>query len=142
MLPAFALGSNLLLRDHPVTVVGIIHYVEDGETWTEFLVEGFPVSTWLSYDEDQLMTWSPRPDLAGTTPPRRTRLDGVKYSRDEVGEAEYRAEGRTDTAARGSVQYMDLEGDDGSVLSWERFDGGDWEVSLGRRIPLQDLRSA
>ena len=128
------LGANYFVR-------GSLRLKEGGFTWSEhFLDDGRGRRTWLSVEEDpdlEVVLWRELPG-SGLTPDERTlTVEGVEYRRVEHGTARYTGEGTTGlgaTGTEGRVEYVDYDGPEGKHLSFERFDGGDWEVGLGEEV--------
>ena len=121
-------------------VRGSVRLREGGFTWSEHLLDGDgveDVKVWLSVEEDpdlEVVWWTGRD--AGLRPDARAlTLDDVEYRRDEHGTATYTTEGTTGLGASGRVEYVDYEGPGGRYLSFERFDGGAWEMSAGESVP-------
>ncbi len=124
-------------------VRGSLRLTEGGYTWSEhFLDDARGHRCWVSVEEDpdlEVALW--RPTDAVTEPGGKTmRVDGVTYTRDEDGRANYRSEGTTTVAEHGGVEYVDYTGPDGRMLSFERFDGGPWEAGLGETLAQESLR--
>ncbi|RCV49189.1 hypothetical protein DEF23_19490 [Marinitenerispora sediminis] len=113
---------------------GTIRLSEGGATWAEHFLEVEGARRWLSVEQDpdlQMVLWTGRPDL-DLAPDRDTiEVDGVRYRLSERGSAAYRSEGTTGLRPEGRVDYADYEGPGGRRLSFERFDRGGWEPSLG-----------
>ncbi|MEV0400912.1 DUF4178 domain-containing protein [Actinoallomurus sp. NPDC050550] len=131
------LGARYFVR-------GSIRLREGGFTWSEHLLDGdgaAGVKVWLSVEEDpdlEVVWWTGRD--AGLRPDGRSlTLDGVEYRRDEHGTAAYTTEGTTGLGASGRVEYVDFEGPGGRYLSFERWDGGAWEMSTGESAPAGAL---
>ncbi|GAB3703993.1 DUF4178 domain-containing protein [Mariniluteicoccus flavus] len=138
--PYLHADAQVAYQGHPVTVVGTIRLTEDGDQWAEHHLVGFPVDLWVSVEGTELVRWTQRPDLAHLSPARRSLdADDTTFRREESGEASYVAEGDTGTGPSGTVEYHDYSSDSGAVLSFERFDGGAWEVSTGRALASGDL---
>lgn len=130
------LGEQLFVR-------GSLRLREGGYHWSEhFLDDMEGARRWLSVEEDpdlEVVLWN---ELKGTdlAPNARTlTYEGVEYRRDEHGTAGFTSEGTTGLGATGQVEYVDFEAKGGRYLSFERFDGGSWEVALGERIPTGTL---
>ena len=130
------LGVNYFVR-------GSLRLKEGGYTWSEhFLDDGRGRRTWLSVEEDpdiEVVLWR---ELAGSglTPAERDlTVEGAEYRRVEHGKARYTGEGTTGlgaTGTEGTVEYVDYDGSAGKHLSFEKFDGGEWEVGLGEEVLL------
>jgi hypothetical protein len=124
-------------------VRGSVLLKEGGYVWREhFLDDVAGTRRWLSVEEDpdlEVVLWE-EIDAESLNPSEKTLTwDGVEYRRDEHGTATYTAEGTTGLGATGRVEYADFEGAGGRYLSFERFDGGSWDVGLGERVPAGTL---
>ncbi len=139
------LGQRLFVR-------GSLRLREGGYRWSEHFLDGMDdmadmtgaagTRRWLSVEEDpdlEVVIWTElkrtdlRPDAEVLT------HDGVEYRRDESGTATFASEGTTGLGSSGRVEYADFEGPGGRYLSFERFDGGEWEAGLGERLPAGSL---
>lgn len=126
------LGDRLFVR-------GSLRLREGGYQWSEHFLDDVEGSrSWLSVEEDpdlEVVRWialknSPlRPGAATLT------HEGVEYRRDEHGTARFTSEGTTGLGSAGQVEYVDFEGPRGRYLAFERFEGGEWEVAVGERVP-------
>lgn len=130
------LGERLFVR-------GSLRLREGGYQWSEHFVDDVAGDKrWLSVEEDpdlELVLWT---ELKGTdlTPSNRTlTYDGVEYHREEHGTAQFASEGTTGLNASGTMEYADFTASKGRQLSFERFEGGAWEVALGERVPTGTL---
>ncbi|WP_285759558.1 DUF4178 domain-containing protein [Nocardiopsis ansamitocini] len=116
---------------------GSLRLSEGGSVWSEHFLEVEGGRRWLSVEEDpdvQLVMWTGRPDLDLVPGPKRLEVDGVQYGLSERGTASYRSEGTTGLRERGGMDYADYKSRDGHHLSFERFDHGSWEASLGTSV--------
>ncbi|MEY9210729.1 DUF4178 domain-containing protein [Thermobifida halotolerans] len=129
-------GDMLDFGVERVWVRGTLRLSEGGWEWAEHFVNdgGGGERRWLSVEEDpdvQVVLWTARPDLEMVPGPRELDVEGVRYRLVERGTASYRSEGTTGLRASGGMDYADYEGPGGKHLSFERFDHGAWEASLG-----------
>ncbi|CAL9452338.1 putative protein [Nocardiopsis dassonvillei] len=116
---------------------GTLRLSQGGYVWAEHFLEVEGGKRWLSTEEDpdlEMALWTGRPDLDLTPHGKKIELEGVTYRLEEKGSGSYRSEGTTGLKAQGGFDYADYEGEDGSLLSFERFDHGPWEVSTGTRV--------
>lgn len=124
-------------------VRGSLRITEDGFSWSEhFLDDARGRRVWVSVEEDpdlEVLLWTETDEISEPGG-KSLQVGGVTYKRDEDGTASYTSEGTTTVAERGRVEYVDYEGPDGKALSFERFDGGEWEAGLGETLPLAGLR--
>ncbi|AYY13088.1 DUF4178 domain-containing protein [Actinobacteria bacterium YIM 96077] len=130
------LGERLFVR-------GSLRLREGGYQWSEhFLDDVSGTRRWLSVEEDpdlEVVMWT---ELKGSDLQPSAKVlthEGIEYRRDEHGTAQFTSEGTTGLGTSGRVEYVDFEGRDGHYLSFERFDGGEWEIGLGERIPSGTL---
>ena len=136
-------GDMIDYGDQLYFVRGSLRLKEGGYSWSEhFLDDARGTRVWVSVEEDpdlEVVLWRETEEV--TAPGGRTmEVGGVTYTKDEDGTAQYTSEGTTTLAERGSVEYVDYEGPDGKALSFERFDGGEWEAGLGESVALPALR--
>jgi hypothetical protein len=127
-------------------VRGSLRIAEGGYTWAEhFLDDGRGRRTWLSVEEDpdlELVLWQELPGSGLTPNERDLTVQDVSYRRTEHGTARYTGEGTTGlgvSGTQGRVEYVDYDGPDGRYLSFEKFDGGEWEVGLGEQVLVTAL---
>nr|WP_028648871.1 DUF4178 domain-containing protein [Nocardiopsis sp. CNT312] len=116
---------------------GSLRLSQGGFTWTEHFFETEEGKAWLSVEEDptlELAVWDARPDVELTPHAKTLEFEGVTYRLDEKGSGSYRSEGTTGLKAAGGMDYADYESSDGRLLSFERFDHGPWEASVGRKV--------
>ncbi|WP_425428055.1 DUF4178 domain-containing protein [Allonocardiopsis opalescens] len=126
-------------------VRGSLRLSEGGSTWSEHFLDlseqGSP-KRWLSVEEDpdlQLAMWTSLPESDLTPHSPVLEFEGVTYRLQERGTASYRSEGTTGLRPQGGMDYADYEAPDGRQLSFERFDHGRWEPSLGTPVPNGSL---
>ena len=124
-------GDDFLVR-------GSLRFDENGYTWAEHLISNGEVQHWLSVEDDEgisVVLWQRvgRGELRGEPGAATVEHGGSTWSLQEEGEAAYRAEGTTGTAASGTARYADYRGPEGRLLSCERF-GESWEVSVGHEV--------
>ena len=124
-------------------VRGSLRLTEGGYSWAEhFLDDAREARCWISVEEDpdlEVVLW--RETDAVTKPDgEEMQVEGVRYRLNERGTARYRSEGTTSLAEQGTVEYVDYSGSGDRLLSFERFDGGPWEVGLGEVAAISALR--
>ncbi|WP_129665531.1 DUF4178 domain-containing protein [Phytoactinopolyspora endophytica] len=136
-------GDMVELLGERMFVRGSLRLREGGYQWSEhFLDDIAGTRRWLSVEEDpdlEVVVWT---ELKGTDlkPSEKTLThEGVEYRRDEHGTAQFTSEGTTGLGTSGRVEYVDFAGSKGRYLSFERFDGGEWEAGLGERVPSGTL---
>jgi hypothetical protein len=127
-------GSDYLVR-------GSLHFDEEGFVWQEHLLDDASGRRWLSVEDDEeleLVMWERL--VAPELTPGAAQLahDGATYQLDEHGHATYRAQGTTGTPATGQAEYYDYI-DGARRLSFERYSGDTWEVSVGTVINERSL---
>lgn len=134
-LPYLCVGARFTVEQTPVEIVGSLWYDEDGFRWTSHRLTGLGADTWLDVEDDEFSLWTPRPDLAGIQPGAfKLEIDGRTFSQDEDGVANFEVQGDTGTSPAGRYEYVDYSCPDGTLLSFERYEGGAWEVSEGREL--------
>ncbi|MDA2806814.1 DUF4178 domain-containing protein [Nocardiopsis suaedae] len=142
---ALRAGDMIELGAERSWVRGTLRLSEGGAQWAEHFVDAQGTDTgggqaarrWLSVEEDpdlQMALWTARPEVDLVPGPSSLELDGVRYRLSERGSASYRSEGTTGLRASGGMDYADYEADDGSLLSFERFDHGGWEAATGTPV--------
>jgi hypothetical protein len=133
-------GAVMELEGRARRVVGSLHFVMADTRWSEHCLESTPgPQEWLSIRPRGGLTvvhWTPRYDLFGEPDTGGVTMDGREWTFDDSGHATYTATGDTGTGARGSCDYVEFVEADGSggLLVFESFDGGVWEVSVGRQV--------
>jgi Domain of unknown function (DUF4178) len=132
------LGARYFVR-------GSLRLRQGGFTWSEHLLDpdepGGP-KVWVSVEEDpdlEVVWWTARE--AGDARPDQDPLtvDEVRYRQEEHGTADYTGAGTTGLGERGRVEFVDYVGPGGRQVSFERFDGGPWEMGLGEVVPTATL---
>lgn len=137
-------GDLVTVRGQDYTVRGALRLSEGSYTWSEiFLDTGVGEKVWLSVEDDpdlEVALWREITGLTVQPGPPSIELDGRRYQRDESGTAHFVSEGTTGVAARGTVEYVDYEAGDGTLLSFERFTGaqGQWEAARGESLGRAD----
>lgn len=133
-------GAVLELAGEPRRVIGSLHFVMTGRDWREHCLEtASGPHEWLSVRPrggPTVVHWTPRYDLFGEPDVNGMTMDGREWVFDDSGHATYTATGDTGTGSTGSCDYVELVSADGSGarLVFESFDGGVWEVSVGRSL--------
>lgn len=126
------LGERLFVR-------GSLRLREGGYQWSEHFLDDVDGSrSWLSVEEDpdlEVVKWTKLRNTGLQPSASTVRHEGVEYRRDEHGTAQFTSEGTTGLGSTGRVEYVDFEGPRGAYLSFERFEGGEWEVARGERVP-------
>ena len=148
--PAHGFGPRNLGPGAIVAYGGVDYVVRGSITlrqgpyvWWEHLLEGGDGAQWFGVEEDEgrleLTWWTSRKGL-GVTPQREVTVDGRVHREDESGDAGYTCEGTTGLPERGRMRYKDFRTRDGhSLLSFENWDDGGWEVSTGRPLTPGEL---
>lgn len=141
-------GSVIVLEGRPRPVTGTLRFTSEGRRWGEHCVEGERPGTqeWVSVRPRSAgfaVHWTPRYDLFGEPDPSGLTLDGRRWSLDEAGTAEYTATGDTGTGPSGTCEFAEFVEDAGGEarLVFESFDGAVWEISVGRRVDLDEVRA-
>lgn len=125
-------------------VRGTLRLTEDGYSWREHFID--PVrgkKRYLSVDPSdgdlEVVVWTEVDEFDVKPGQRQVAYNGVVYHLKEKGTAQYTGTGTINVPDRGTVQYMDYRGEFGRRLSFERFNGGKWELSLGEVIEDNQL---
>ncbi|HEV7952052.1 MAG TPA: DUF4178 domain-containing protein [Candidatus Saccharimonadales bacterium] len=135
-------GGTVNYDDEWYDVKGKVSYVDaEGYTWFDYRLQNIADKTrrWVSLEKDEdwsITFWadlkSGRETLPDSPTSKTLVYEGAKFRLDERGQANYTVEGQTDLPHKaGSVRYADYEGDDGRYLSYEQYDDGSWEISIG-----------
>lgn len=137
-------GAVLEVEGTPHRVIGTLRFDWAGTRWGEHCIESTPgPHEWLSIrprGADHVVHWTPRYDLFGEPDPAGMTMDGRRWTLLEAGAAAYVAEGDTGTGSRGSCDFVEFSDAQG-LLVFESFDGGVWEISLGRLVDPAFVRS-
>lgn len=129
-------------------VRGVLRFVEGSYRWTEYHLRSDMDNSkkWLSVEDGEdgleVIMWTAVPDTDLQPTRGRLNYNGVEYRRaeDGSGTASYRGEGSIDVPATGSVQYADYVSESGmNHLSFERFNGGEWEMAVGETLAPDQL---
>lgn len=119
---------------------------DDGGKWYEHLLDDATGNKrWLAVENDEglevgLWQRAPMADIESGAPgDRAVVIRGLAYKLIERGTAKYTAVGSTGTATSGSAEYIDYEAANGALLGFEQYDGGPWEVALGRKSAAADF---
>lgn len=139
---ALKAGDMLEFGVERTWIRGTLRLSEGGAVWAEHFLEVEGARRWLSVEEDpdvQMVLWTGRPELDLTPHSDSIELEGVRYRLVERGSASYRSEGTTGLRPQGGMDYADYEGPGGRHLSFERFDHGRWEPSVGTTASAGDF---
>jgi len=119
-------------------------YDEDGFQWLEYLLRDGPEARWLAVCEDDWLevSWLEQgpPALlrqlasAATPFPDQIHCEGLTYERREEGRASATSSARTMNRHLASCRFADYEAEGQRVLSVERWNDDETEVTIGRRI--------
>lgn len=139
---ALKTGDVVNFEGRDYLVRGSLHFNEDGFTWQEHLLDDASGRRWLSVEDDEeleLVMWErlTAPDL--TPGAGQLTYEGTTYRLDEHGTASYRALGATGTPETGSAEYYDYVGPEPKRMSFERYAGDTWEVSVGTLLNERSL---
>ena len=130
----------LQFGDDKYFVRGSIHFSEGVYTWHEhfFQADANATRRWLSVEADpdlQMALWQDAPGVSAQAGAAVVTYNNKQFRLDESGQANFTTEGTTGLPQSGVAQYADYESDDGTLLSFEKFGNGAWEVSIGRPLP-------
>lgn len=120
-----------------------IIYNDGGYKWYSYLLKGDTRSIWLSAemdDELEVGIYEKIQTKLSTPIDKTVQVQGITYYVEEKSQARYsHYRMKNETPANGTVEYWDLESDDGQYLSIEKW-GGDLEVSKGHYIKPSELK--
>lgn len=147
--PLQGLGIGALVRheERDWLVRGEVRFDEDGYVWSEYHLDDVDLRRWLSVDlgdGTDVSLWEALETDLGLDPGRTTELEaeGERWIRVEHGHARYTATGTTGLPDAGRAEYADFRHaeDRDRLLAFERWSAdGSWEVSRGRRLPVEAL---
>lgn len=141
-IAGLAPGVVVHVQGRAARITGSIRLTEDGETWSEHLLQGAGLGAqWLSVEDGDsplVRLWTSRPDLTAAPGGRRLTLNGRRWARHEQGTADYRTRGRTPYGDSGQCEYLDYRSED-EFLSFERFGTLPWEISTGVTVPAHQV---
>ena len=119
-------------------VEGTLRLEQGGFRWDEHRLVDAGETLWLSVEDDEgleIVVWDRRKGTGLEPGPNELTVDGVEYTFDERGKANYTSEGVTGMAPGGRLEYADYEGPGSKRLAFERGEGEDsWEVSVGEVV--------
>lgn len=119
-------------------VEGTLRLEQGGFRWAEHRLVDAGDTIWLSVEDDEgleIVVWDRRKGTGLAPGAQSIDVDGVSYSLDETGKANFTSEGVTGMAPGGRLEYADYEGPGTKRLAFERGEGEDtWEVSVGEVI--------
>ena len=126
-------GENYFVRKTIANEVG-------GYEWFEHLLESESGSKfWLSVENDEgldLGVWNPIDMVdvrSGKVGDESVVILGKAYKHKENGGASWRYVNSDDTGS-GVMTHHQYEAADGTMLAFQRYDGGDWQGTVGRRV--------
>ena len=120
-----------------------VAFDEDGFTWHEHLLDD-PVggrAMWLGVEDDdglEVTLWERVRGAALEPGPDELEHGGTTYRLDERGRARYSARTEAGPAESGDMEYADYVAGE-SLLAFERYGTGGWEVSTGSVVPEHSL---
>ena len=133
-------GKIVRYGDAHLMVERTLRFENGDERWIEHRLSDDRLgrSLWLEIQGPRITIYERLPK--GEDPADRPEVvhDGVTYRLAEFGRATYRSQERAGPGKQGEVEYLDYAADD-LRLSFERFDGGHWELSLGRVVDPGDV---
>jgi hypothetical protein len=137
-------GAVLEVEGTQHRVIGTLRFDWVGTCWGEHCVESTAgPNEWLSIrprGAPTVVHWTPRYDLFGEPDPAGMTMDGRRWILLQASTATYVAQGDTGTGPRGSCDFVEFSDPEG-LLVFESFDGGVWEISLGRLVDPSLVRS-
>jgi len=136
-------GAVLELDGRTRRVIGTLRLDQDGTEWGEHCIEtSRGPHEWLAIRPrggPKVVHWTPRYDLFSEPDPSGMAMDGRDWTLEVAGTVTYTAQGATGTGPRGTCEYVEFADTDG-LLAFESFDGGVWEISVGRFVDPALLR--
>lgn len=146
------IGSTVEYQNTWYTVGGIASYKEGKWTWTDyrFVDIDHNKKSWLTVEKEDgewsVTLWHdiPRTDAMLPQKPygKSFTYQGETYRRVDDGEAGYDVTGKTDLEdSSGTVEYVDYESPSGKLVSYERYDGDEWEACTGIVCNLADVHA-
>ena len=139
-------GALLEVEGSTYRVVGTVRFDLAGTRWGEHCITSSGPREWLSLEPrgaDCVIHWQTRHDIFGDPDRAGMSLDGRDWSLLAAGSLTYTAEGDTGLGLQGTcefVEFVAVDTDD-AVLVYESFDGGMWEISVGRLADPARVRS-
>lgn len=139
-------GAVLEVEESTYRVVGTVRFDLSGTRWGEHCITSSGAREWLSVHPRGaacVIHWRSRDDLFGEPDQGGMSLDGRDWKLLEAGSLTYTAEGDTGLGATGTCEFVEFVAvdTDAAVLVYESFDGGMWEISVGRLADPQRVRS-
>ena len=130
-------GAVLEVEGSTYRVVGSVRFDLGGTRWGEHCITSSGPREWLSLQPRGagcVIHWRTRDDLFGDPDHGGMSLDGRDWTLLEAGSLTYTAEGDTGLGVRGTCEFVEFVATDSpdAVLVYESFDGGMWEISVGR----------
>ena len=127
------IGDVVAYDGHDSIVQRSYRFRQGGARWESHLLADGEHRRWLSVEDDEgleCVLWErrPHPDLEPGA--ESIELDGTTYAFDEQGEADYTLEEGEGPGGSGRAEYADYVAGD-RRLSFERYDGSGWEISVG-----------
>ena len=142
-------GTTLSYQGTDSVIFGVISFEYDGVLWQDYLAEHAAGQWWrFGVEPDRgmkLAAFEPR-QLDVEPGPDVIMFEGTSYRVTESGQANYRTAGKMqrigDSGQFGSgcYAYFDYENNARVILSFERFDTGDWISSVGHHIDPKAVR--
>ncbi|MDJ0508494.1 MAG: DUF4178 domain-containing protein [Crocosphaera sp.] len=131
------IGDIVQYLDRDWVVEGCLTYEDDGDTWTEYMLQDGDDIRWLSVEEDDVVEVAflepnNQLDIAGK-PPKTLNFSDQTYTRVDSGKANMSREGNIVRRKAQKCKYYDYESDNGKVVSIE-FWGETLEVTVGEKI--------
>lgn len=124
-------------------VEGHLIYDVEGSTWIEYMLQDGDDISWLSVEEDDVVTVAflePNNTLdVPKNPPKQLNFAGETYTCIDAGIAQMTRQGTIARRKAETCQYFDYKSGSEKVLSIEFWDG-DIEVTVGEKINPRSLR--
>lgn len=121
-------------------VRGSMRLDDGGDRWAEHMIDNGRRQRWLSVYGDDVAMWDKVAvgDVVGTPGDATVVWDAVTWTLEERGTATFTAEGTTNSAASGQLEYVEYRNAaDDRRLALER--QGTWEASVGYPTDVRSL---
>ena len=127
-------------RDAHLTVERTLRFENGDERWIEHRLSDDRLgrSLWLEVQGHTVTIYERLPSGGPPSGEPEIDHDGVAFRLTEQGRATYRSQERAGPGKQGEVAYVEYAAGD-QRLAYECFDGGPWEVSLGRVVDPADV---
>ena len=125
-------------------VIGFLEYDDHGWKWKDYHLESGSKRIWLSVEQDDELIMGVFERIKSPVeekPPKQLEHNGIRFEREEAGEAIISAvSGQVGAAVGHKVRYFDYcDAEEEHFFSIEEWDG-DWEASYGFDVDPYELQ--